>query len=167
MSHDKENGTFVLFWNLPSNGLYLKISIHKSALLIDPFIIRIYMLQNWDLFYNLGLLVDQSLAELTFLTMQGYLVFFYIYFVFICYSKTCLRQPLKKKTINGFQDRLSLYADQKYGRMFQESILQYFWPSFIYLLSLWPLFCLFLSGRLRQVYCSIWIRNKKGSISNA
>ena len=31
------------------------------------------------------------------------------------------------------------------------SILQYFWPSLNYHLSLSPLFCLFLSGRLRQV----------------
>ena len=28
-------------------------------------------------------------------------------------SKTCLKRPLKKKTKNGFQDRLSLNADQK------------------------------------------------------
>ena len=31
------------------------------------------------------------------------------------------------------------------------SILQYFWPSLSYHLSLRPLFCLFLSGRLKQV----------------
>ena len=33
------------------------------------------------------------------------------------YSKTCLKQPLKKKTKIGFQDRLSLNAGQKYCRM--------------------------------------------------
>ena len=44
-----------------------------------------------------------------------------------------------------------LNADQKYCRMLQESILQYFRPSLSYHLSLSPLFCLFLSGRLRQV----------------
>ena len=32
-----------------------------------------------------------------------------------------------------------------------ESILQYFWTSLSYHLSLRSLFCLFLSGRLRQV----------------
>ena len=39
--------------------------------------------------------------------------------------------------------------------MLQESILQYFLPSLSYHLSLRPLFCLFLSDRLRQVllYC--------------
>ena len=35
--------------------------------------------------------------------------------------------------------------------MLQESILQYFRPSLSYHLFLRPLFCLFLSGRLRQV----------------
>ena len=35
------------------------------------------------------------------------------------YSKTCLKRPLKKKTKIGFQDRLSLNADQKYCRMLQ------------------------------------------------
>ena len=33
----------------------------------------------------------------------------------------------------------------------QGSILQYFWPSLSYHFPLRPLFCLFLSGRLRQV----------------
>ena len=51
----------------------------------------------------------------------------------------------------GFQGRLSLNAGQKYCRMLQESILQYFRPSLSYHLSLKPLFWLFLSGRLRQV----------------
>ena len=37
----------------------------------------------------------------------------------IQYSKACLKQPLKKKTKNGFQDRLLLNAGQKYCRMFQ------------------------------------------------
>ena len=39
---------------------------------------------------------------------------------FICssvYSKTCLKWPLKKKTKNGFQYRLSLNTGQKYCRM--------------------------------------------------
>ena len=67
------------------------------------------------------------------------------------YSKTCPKRPLKKKTKIGFQDRLSFNAGQKYCRMLQESILQYFRPSLSYHLSLRPLFCLFISGRLRQV----------------
>ena len=70
---------------------------------------------------------------------------------FFLYSKTGLKRPLKKKTKIGFQDRLSLNAGQKYCRMLQESILQYFQPSLSYHLSLRPLFCLFLSGRLRQI----------------
>ena len=67
------------------------------------------------------------------------------------YSKTCLKRPLKKKTKIGFQDRLSLDAGQRYCRMLQGSILQYFRPSFSYYLSLRSLFCLFWSGGLRQV----------------
>ena len=51
----------------------------------------------------------------------------------------------------GFQDGLSLKAGQKYCRMLQESILQYFRPSLSYHVSFRPRFCLFLSGRLRQV----------------
>ena len=51
----------------------------------------------------------------------------------------------------GFQDRLLLNAGQEYCRMLQESILQYFRASLSYHLSLRPLFCLFLSGCLRQV----------------
>ena len=66
-------------------------------------------------------------------------------------SETCLKRSLKKKTKNGFQDRLSLNAGQKYCRMLKESILQYFRPSLSYHLSLRHFFCLFLSGRLIQV----------------
>ena len=65
--------------------------------------------------------------------------------------KTCLKQPLEKKTKIGFQDLLSLNAGKKYCRMLSWSILQYFRPSLSYNLSLRPLFCLFLSGCLRQV----------------
>ena len=68
----------------------------------------------------------------------------------IKYGKTCLKKPLKKKTKVGFQDRFSLNEGQKYCRMLQGSILQYFRPSFSYHLSLRPLFCLILSGHLRQ-----------------
>ena len=67
------------------------------------------------------------------------------------YSKTCLKRPLKKNTKYWFEDQLSLNAGQNYCRMLQESILQYFRPALSYHLSLRPLFCLFLSGRLRQV----------------
>ena len=69
----------------------------------------------------------------------------------IKYRKTCLKRPLKMKTKIGFQDRLSLNAGQKYCRMLQESILQYFRPSLSYHMPLRSLFCLFVSGPLRQV----------------
>ena len=67
------------------------------------------------------------------------------------YSKTCLKQPLKKKTKIGFQDQLLLNAGQKYCRSTKGSILQYCRPLLSYHLSLRSLFCLFLSGCLRQV----------------
>ena len=67
------------------------------------------------------------------------------------YSTTCLKRPLKKKTKIVFQDRLSVNTGQKYCRMLQESILQYFRTSLSYYLSLRSLFCLFWSGCLRQV----------------
>ena len=64
----------------------------------------------------------------------------YMYIDCRLYSKTCLKQPLKK------EDQLSVIAGQKYC-----SILQPFLPSFSYHLLLRFLFCLFLSGCLRQV----------------
>ena len=67
------------------------------------------------------------------------------------YSKTCLKRLLKNKTKIVFQDQLSLNEGQKYCKLLQESILQYFWPSLSYHLYLRPLFCLFLSGCLKQV----------------
>ena len=42
------------------------------------------------------------------------------------YSKTCLKRQLSKRPKMGFQDQLSLNAVQKYCRMLQGSILQYF-----------------------------------------
>ena len=69
----------------------------------------------------------------------------------LLYSKTCLKQPLKKMTKIGFQHWLSLNAGQKYCRMLKESILQYFLPPLRYHFSLRSLFCLFLSDRIRQV----------------
>ena len=56
--------------------------------------------------------------------------------------------PKRRPTI-GFQDQLSLNASQKYYRMLKREHLRYFRPSLSYQLSLRPLFCLFLSGRLR------------------
>ena len=66
--------------------------------------------------------------------------------------KTCLKWPLLKRPKIGFQGQLLLNAGQKYC-----SILQYFRPSLSYHLSLRPMFCLFLSGFLRQALLyGIW-----------
>ena len=45
------------------------------------------------------------------------------------YSRTCVKRPLSKRPKNGFQDELSLNADQKYCRMLpleQSAILSTF-----------------------------------------
>ena len=62
-------------------------------------------------------------------------------------------RSLKKWRKIGFQDWLSLNAGQKYCRMLQESILQYFQPALSYYLSLRPLFCLFLVAAHDRFYC--------------
>ena len=67
------------------------------------------------------------------------------------YSKACLKPPFKKKSINWFSRRFLLNAGQKYCRILQKSILQYFRLSLSYHLSLRPLFCQFLRGHLKQV----------------
>ena len=89
--------------------------------------------------------------EMTIYKLNAYSRILEILYACFIYSKNCLKRSLQKKTRIGFQDRLSLNAGQKYCRMLQESILQYFRPSLSYHLSLRPLFCLFLVGRLRQV----------------
>ena len=81
---------------------------------------------------------------------QG-LLFTFVGKLFFDTGKPVLSDHSKRRPKIGFQDWLSLNAGQKYCRMLQESILQYFWPSLSYHLSLRPLFCLLLSGRLRQV----------------
>ena len=58
------------------------------------------------------------------------------------YSKTCLKRPIKKKTD---------YLLMQVKSIAKCSILQYFQPSLSNHLSLRSLFCLFLSGRFRQV----------------
>ena len=65
--------------------------------------------------------------------------------------KPVLSGHSKKKQID-IKDRLLLNAGQKYCRMLQESILQYFPPSFSYPAFVLKTFLSFLSGRLRRVY---------------
>ena len=65
--------------------------------------------------------------------------------------KPVLSGQSKRRPKIGFQDQLWLNAGHKYCRMLQKSILQYFQPSLSYHLSLRPLFCLFLSGCIRQI----------------
>ena len=80
----------------------------------------------------------------------------HIFHTIMVYSLTCLKRPLKNKTKVGFQCRLLLNAGQKYCRMLQGGILQYFRPSLSYHLTLRSLFCLFLSNHLRQVLLYVY-----------
>ena len=57
--------------------------------------------------------------------------------------KPVLSGHSKRRQKIGFQGQLLLNAGQKYCRMLQESILQYFRPSLSYHLSLRPLFVYF------------------------
>ena len=93
---------------------------------------------------------------------ERYLMQFCIGHFSVSTVKPALRGHSKRGPKTGFQDRLSLYAGHKYGRMLQgehSAILStfikvknhtFFSNALIYM-SLRPLFCLYLSGRLRQV----------------
>ena len=81
-------------------------------------------------------------------------------------SLICNRNTIKPVLSGHWKRRPKLVFRTNYGLMqvksiaecSKGSILQYFRPSLSYHLSLIPLFCLFLSGRLRQVllYIIIW-----------
>ena len=68
--------------------------------------------------------------------------------LYLKYSKTCLKRPLKKKAKIGFQDRLSLNAGPKYCRLLQgeqSAILSTFInlpfviKIFVLFIFVWPL----------------------------
>ena len=56
-----------------------------------------------------------------------------------------------QNTKMGLQDQLWLIQVKSIAECSKGSILQYFRPAFSYHMALRPLFCLSLSGRLRQV----------------
>ena len=66
-------------------------------------------------------------------------------------SKTCAKWPLSKRPKIGLQDKLRLMQVKSIAECSKGSILQYFQPSLSNHLSLRYLFCLFLSGWLRQI----------------
>ena len=88
------------------------------------------------------------------------------------YSKTCLKQPLKKRSKLGFQDRLSFNAGQKYCRMLQwehsAKLSTFIKLSFVIKIFVLSIF----SGPLRQVLLSFvysWpiqycVREQSGSV---
>ena len=74
-----------------------------------------------------------------------------------CYSKTCLKQPPKNTQKLVFNTDYRLMQAKSIAECSKGSILQYFRPFLSYHFPLRPLFCLFLSGHLRQVLLSIKI----------
>ena len=72
------------------------------------------------------------------------------------YSKTCLKRPLKKNTKLVCKTDYHLMQVKSIAECSKGSILQYFRSSLSYHLSLRYLFCLFLSGRLRQVLLYVY-----------
>ena len=64
------------------------------------------------------------------------------------YSKHCLKRPLSKRPIWGFKTNYRLMQVKSIAECSKGSILQYFRPTLSYHMTLRPLFCLFLSGRL-------------------
>ena len=59
----------------------------------------------------------------------------------------------KRRLKLAFKAKFFLMQVKSIAECSKESILQYCQPSLSYHLSLRSLFCLFLSGRLSQVYC--------------
>ena len=70
------------------------------------------------------------------------------------YSKTCVKQPLSQDQKMVFKTKHGLRQVKSIVECSKGSFLQYFRPSLSYQLSFRPLFCLFLSGRCTQVYCT-------------
>ena len=70
----------------------------------------------------------------------------------LLYSKTRLKQSLSKRPELVSKTNYGLMQVKSIAECSKGSILQYFPPSLSYHLSLRSLFCLFLSGCLRQVF---------------
>ena len=68
----------------------------------------------------------------------------------IMYTKTCLKRPLKIDKTKIFKTNGSLMKVKSIAECSMGSILQYFWPSLSYHLSLRSVFCQFLSGHFTQ-----------------
>ena len=67
------------------------------------------------------------------------------------YSKTSVKWPFLKRPKMVFKTNYPLMKVTSVAECSKGSILQYFWPSLSYHLSLRASFCLFFSGCLRQV----------------
>ena len=80
------------------------------------------------------------------------------------YSKTCLKRPLSKRPKMVFKTNYRLMQINSIAKCSKGSILQYFRPSFNYHLRLRSLFCLFLSGCLRQVFLYMYILGDNNNV---
>ena len=82
------------------------------------------------------------------------------------YSKTCFKWSFKMTEKLFFKTEYRLMQVKSVAECSKGSILQYFWPSLSYYLSLRSLFCLFLSGCLRDrchMYWKTEARNTSGT----
>ena len=71
------------------------------------------------------------------------------YSLFVIHCTSCSHSKRRQKIV--FKTDYHLMQVKSIAEYFKGSILQYFRPSLSYHWPLRPLFCLFLSGRLRQV----------------
>ena len=85
----------------------------------------------------------------------------------LCTVKPVLSGCSKRRPKLVFNAYYRLMQVKSIAECSKGSILQYFRPSFSYFFSLRSLFCLFLSGRLRQVllYLLHWPAAKKAQMS--
>ena len=72
----------------------------------------------------------------------------------------CLLRPIQKDQKLVFKADYGLMQVKSIAERSKGSILQYFRPSLTYHLSLSSLFCLFLSGRLRQILLYVFSRDR-------
>ena len=92
--------------------------------------------------------------------MYRFLIFTFLSaFIFLLYSKTCVKRPLLKDQKLVFKTNYRLMQVKSIAECSKGSILQYFRPSLSYHLSLRHLFCLFKSGRFMQILLYLNYRN--------
>ena len=97
------------------------------------------------------------------MTISAGVMFYNTIYVFLVYSKTCHKRPLKKDQKLVFNTDYRLMQVKSIAecskRAFCNTLILWTFIKLPLILSLRPLFCLFLSGRLRQVL--LYIKRKR------